>query len=545
MKVSPPPAAHRGLVLARGGAVAASQPLAVSAGLRILAQGGSFADAALATSAVLCVVEPSASHLGGDAFALVYDAARRETVALNGSGAAPGGANIAAFADGIPERGVRSSTVPGLVSAWFALHNRWGRLPVAALLGPAIAYARDGFPVGARLARLCAASEALFAARPDFAQGILGGQAVGVQTGDIITQPDLAWTLEQIAQGGEAAFYGGAIADRIVRHAARVGGSHLTHADLLAHHTRVLAPLSTTYRDLTVWGQPPPSQGMILMEELRLIGGFDFATLDAATQAHVMIEAKKIAFADRNRYLRDPDGGSMPLDVLLSEDYAARRRREIDLHTAQPDYPFGNLTREGDDTTYFLAHDADGSAVSFIQSVFHVWGAAEVIEGTAILLNNRLTGFSPDPQSLNALQPGRRPAHTLNAWVATDTQTGGLRYVGGTPGAHIQVQTNLQLLVNLTDRHLDPQAATEAPRWQHLSGDGTLTTASVETGPGTVEIEDRAGDALIAGLRAKGHTVRVIGPWAHGSAVQLSAVLANGTVAVGSDPRCDGQAAGL
>lgn len=530
----PPAAAHRGLVVARGGAIAASQPLAVAAGLAVLARGGTFADAAIAASAVLCVVEPWNSHLGGDAFLVVHDAARRANTAYNASGAAPHGATRDVYPDGIPLHGCRAATVPGLVSAWFALHQRHGRLPVAELLRPAIAYARDGFPAGPRMTVKFSGAADLLAAQESLAAL---GAGPDVRLGQNVVQPELAWTLEQIALHGRDAFYNGAIARRIVD----ASEGWFSDDDLASHRTRILAPLSGRYRDLTVHGQPPPSQGMILIEELLLAGGWDLAALSAAARTHLLVECKKLAFADRNAYLGDPERVDVPLERLFADAALARRREAVDPERAAV-APGPAALDEGADTTYFLVADRDGNAVSFIQSVFHNFGSAWIARGTGVLFNNRATGFSLDPASPNALEPGKRPAHTLNAWLATHAD-GSLAWVGGTPGGHVQVQTNLQLLVNAVDLGMDPQEAIEAPRWQHLADAGAV--AAEEDGPGVLEIEDRVDPALVDALRERGHDVRTIGPWAHGSSAQLLRTLPGGAVAVGSDPRCDGHAAGL
>lgn len=529
------PITHRGLVVARGGAVAASQPLAVSAGIAALARGGTFADAAIATSAVLCVIEPQNSHLGGDAFLVVYDKARRETIAFNGSGEAPASATRESFPSGIPVRGIRAASVPGLVSTWFALHERFGRLPIAELLAPAIGYAADGYPVGPRVSRACQQNAALFHAHPS-----LHSLGIGPETavGTIVVQPDLAETLRLIAKGGREAYYSGPIAEKI----AAGSNGHFALPDLAAHKTRVIPPLRVPYRGLTVHGQPPPSQGHILLQELAIANGFDLAGMDTTQRLHVMVEAKKLAFADRNAYLADPEWRDVPMDALLSEEYAARRRALIRRDTAAPDFTAGNPNLAGSDTTYFLVSDGEGNAVSFIQSIFHGFGCAEVIPGTGILFNNRMTGFSLAPASPNVLEPGKRPAHTLNAWLATHSD-GSLAYVGGTPGGHIQVQSNFQILVNLVDGGMDPQQAIEAPRWQHMNESASVS--SDPSGPGLLEIEDRIGNPTITTLRQLGHTVRPIPAWGHGSSVQTLQVLPNGVVAVGSDPRCDGHAAGL
>lgn len=524
---------HRGIVVAGRAGVAASQPLAVSAALQILAKGGSCVDAAITASAVISVVEPWNSHLGGDAFCIHHHAATRTNMAFNGSGEAPHGATRDAFPAGIPLHGHQAATVPGLVSTWFAAHALHGLLPITTLLAQAIAYARDGFPAGPRLLKKATEHQDMLRDHPTLASlGIPTNIALGV----IIKQPELAVTLEAISQNGRAGFYGGRIADLIV------DGSNgwFSHDDLAGHKTRVLPPLAGRYRDLIVYGQPPPSQGMILIEELLLAAGYPLAELTEAQRTHLLVEAKKLAFADRNRYLGDPEWRDIAVEQLFDTMHIARRRAEID-----PFFAAGNqipTPQEGSDTTYFVIADDRGDAVSWIQSVFHNFGAAWIPNGTGVLFNNRLTGFSLDLHSPNCIAPGKRPAHTLNAWLATHPD-GRLAYVGGTPGGHIQVQTNLQLLVNAVDLKMDVQQAIEAPRWQHLSAAGAVS--SEETGNGILEIEDRVDTSLATSLAERGHDVRLIGPWAHGSAAQLMQVLPSGAYAFGSDPRCDGHAAGI
>ena len=519
--------ATRGLVVAQNGAAATSQPLATAAALAILGRGGTFADAAIAASAVLCVVEPWNSHLGGDAFLIVHDAKKRETLAYNASGAAPKSATLASYPDGIPIHGPRSVTVPGLVDAWFALYERHGSLPIEDLLAPAIGYARDGYPAGPRAVKKFA----------EFAH-VPGLEALGTKTpalGAIIRHPELAWSLEEIAKTGRDAFYAGAIAQKIVT----ASKGHFTLEDIAAHKTRILAPLSVGYRGLTVHCQPPPSQGMILAQELALAEGFDLASMTEAERTHTLVECKKRAFADRFAHLADPEWHDVPLTKLLSEPYLAKRRAEIGERAS---VVTAGALDEGQDTTYFLVADKSGNAVSFIQSIFHNFGSAWIPDGTGILFNNRLTGFSLDPASPNVLMPGKRPAHTLNAWLATHPD-GSLALVGGTPGANIQVQTNLQLLVNTLDLGLDPQEAIERPRWQHSSDGGN--TGQSEEGLGVLELEDRAEADVFDALAEHGHDTRSIGPWAHGSAAQLLQVLLSGAYAIGSDPRCDGHAGGF
>jgi len=394
---------HRGIVVAGRAGVAASQPLAVSAALQILTHGGSCIDAAIAASAVISVVEPWNSHLGGDAFCIHHHAATRTNLAFNGSGEAPHGATLDAFPSGIPLHGYESATIPGLVSTWFATHALHGRLPVKMLLEPAIAYARDGFPAGPCLVKKVHEHQELLNAHASLDSL---GIPTNVSLGDIIRQPELATTLEDIAKNGREGFYGGRVADLIVD----ASGGWFSHDDLAAHKTRVLPPLAGRYRDLIVYGQPPPSQGMILIEELLLAAGYPLGDIAPAQRTHLLVEAKKLAFADRNRYLGDPEWRDIAVEQLFDTMHIARRRAEID-----PFYATGThipTPHEGSDTTYFVVVDDAGDAVSWIQSVFHNFGSAWIPAGTGVLFNNRLTGFSLDPMSPNSIAPGKRPAHT-------------------------------------------------------------------------------------------------------------------------------------
>lgn len=524
---------HRGNVYARNGVVAASQPLAVSAGIEILRKGGSAGDAAIAVSAVLCVVEPGASHLGGDAFVITHKSSDKSNLAFNGSGEAPHAANAQKFSNGIDHYGFRSATVPGLVSTWFAIHEEFGLLPMSELLAPAIDYAENGFPANSGFVRRIAHHLKQNSETKVFEQL---GIPTDLKIGDLVIQQDLASSLELIADEGRSAFYEGEIAARLVE--ATEGW--FSRQDLEKHRTRVVPPLSINYRNFLVHGQPPPSQGMILLEELKLAEGFDLANLSEADRIHMMVEAKKIAFADRYDILGDPEHVDVNVAHVLSSEHITKRRSEIDMANANLEPAKEN--QEGSDTTYFLVADRDGNALSWIQSVFHGFGASWAIPNTGIIMNNRLTGFTLDPNSPNFIQPGKRPAHTLNAWTVTRAD-GSLAHVGGTPGANVQVQCNFQLIVNAIDIKMSPQENAEAPRWQHLNKPGE--TSSVESYDGVLQIEGRYPKELQQELTKRGHDVQFLSDYGHGSAVQLLEVLENGTYIAGSDPRSEGQAAGL
>ena len=481
---------------------------------------------------MLAVVEPGASHLGGDAFVITYNAADKSTLAFNGSGEAPHAATPEAYSGGIPLHGYKSATVPGLVSTWFATHEKYGNLPIEEILQAAIDYAENGFPANTGFVRRMAHHLKVFPKSELFRELEI---PTGLGIGEIVLQKNLAESLLTIAEEGRSAFYQGWIAEELVK------GSHgwFSADDLSSHRTRVIAPLTVPYRDIYVHGQPPPSQGMILMEELRIADGFELSHLSEADRIHLMVEAKKIAFEDRYALLGDPEHIDINLEELFSDHSIAKRRSRIDLFkadTSKKRYP-----KEGSDTTYFLVADRDGNAVSWIQSVFHGFGASWSIPNTGIIMNNRLTGFSLHPDSPNLIAPGKRPAHTLNAWMATRGD-GSLALVGGTPGANIQVQTNFQLIVNAIDLGMNPQENAEAPRWQHLA---KSSSSEVENFDGVLQIEERVEFPTISSLTERGHEVETLSPYGHGSAVQLLEVTSDGTFIAGSDPRAEGHAAGI
>ena len=524
---------HRANVFCRNGAVAASQPLAVSAGLETLRRGGTAIDAAITVSAVLSVIEPGASHLGGDAFVITHDGARKKQQAFNGSGEAPKGASADQFKTKIDHHGFKSATVPGLVSTWFEIHAHGGNLSMQEILQPAIDYARDGFPVTSGFVRRIAYHLKQFP-NTDLFESL--DIPTDLRVGDPIVQPNLARSLEAIARDGRAFFYEGDIARALVESS----DGWFDASDLARHRTRVLEPLKIDYRNFKIHGQPPPSQGMILMEELLIAEGFDLAKISEADRIHMMVEAKKIAFQDRYELLGDPEYIDFDLEKLFAVDSINSRRSRIDMSKANTSAVRYN--QEGSDTTYFLTADRDGNAVSWIQSVFHGFGASWAIPGTGIIMNNRLTGFSLDPKSPNFITPGRRPAHTLNAWIATHSD-GSLAHVGGTPGANIQVQTNFQLITNAIDLSLLPQENAEAPRWQHLNGPSY--SDAEENFDGVLQIEGRVSQEILTELRNRGHEVQELPPFGHGSSVQLLSTTESGSFVLGSDPRTEGQAAGF
>ncbi|MDQ3855731.1 MAG: gamma-glutamyltransferase [Chloroflexota bacterium] len=508
------------------GAVCTSQPLASGAGLEMLRRGGNAFDAAIAAAAVLAVVEPMMSHLGGDVFMVVYPAREGRTWALNGSGNAPREATPDLYPNGMPEHGPLTAAVPGAVHGWCEASRRWGSLPLRDLLQPAIEYARDGFPLGPRTSSVLREMSPVLAQFPYSKEQFLSGDT---QVGAVLKQPGLARTLEAVAEGGAEAFYTGEVAREIVRSVREQGGV-FSEEDLAGHCSTVQPPISTSYRGYEVHGQPPVSQGHILLQELNLVEPFDLAAMGPLTPAvlHVLIEAKKLAFADRHRYLADPAHVEVPVEWLLSKEYARERAGLIDQERANPQPVAGSRHAEGTDTTYLAAADAEGNAVSWIQSVFGHFGSGVVAGHTGVLLNNRMRGFTLEPGHPNVVAPLKRPAHTLNAYLVL--RDGRPWVIGGTPGADYQVQTNLQIITHLIDFGMNVAEANDAPWWASETGN-------------RVVVEDRMPDGAVQGLRQLGHEVGTLAPWGGGRTVQLIQRAPGGVLLASSDVRAGGHAA--
>lgn len=509
------------------GLVATDNHLATAAGIAVLREGGSAVDAAVAAAAVCTVTQPHRTGIGGDLFALVYDARTREVHAYNGSGAAPKSLDRESFPDGFPKGGPRVATVPGVLAAFADLTADHGRLGLERVLAPAIQYAEEGFPVsdglaegfvdsGARLDEECAR--------------VFGPVGRFPRAGEILQQTDLAQTLREIVANGTAAFYGGDLGERFAKGLATMGG-HITLDDLAAHATDRPEPIAVNYRGLRIFGQPPVSQGHILLEELAIAEGLDMKEFPwgSADLVHQMVEIKKMAFADRDAYAGDPKHVDFEAERLFDAPFAASRRRAIPAKASERT-DAGALAVLATDTTYMAIVDRDGNAVSLIESVFSEFGSASMVPGTGILLNDRLTGFSLDAASPNVLAPGKRPIHTLNTVIALGGVTP--RLVFGTPGRHAQVQTNFQLAVALIDHEMEVQRAIEEPRWYHEAGRA-------------LKIENRFAEQTRKGLAAKGHEIALVGDWAEVTGgAQAIAIDENGVFSGGADPRREGNAAG-
>ena len=517
--------AHRPTVRAANGLVATGHHLATAAGLAALRDGGTAADAAIAAAAVCAVVLPQATSIGGDVFALHYDARSGEVTAYNGSGAAP--AALPEFAS-FPDGGAAVTTVPGCVAAWSDLLEDHGELGLEEALQAAIGYAEQGFPVSDGLAAAIGESRDKLERDSESARTFVPRGRTPA-AGTMLQQPDLAATLREIASEGADAFYRGALAERIARGIATIDGT-LTADDLAQHRTERRAPLEIAYRGLRVFGQPPVSQGHILLEELLMAEGFrlgEHAPGDPEL-VHLMVELKKLAFADRDAHAGDPRMVDFDAARLFEPAFIEARRRQVGSRAAER--VDGAALAMPAHTTYLCVADRDGNAVSLIESVFSLFGSGAIAPGTGVLLNDRLTGFSLDPRSPNALGPGKRPVHTLNAVMVLEGSQP--RYVLGTPGAQAQVQTNFQLIVSLVDHRLDVQEAIESPRWFHESGRA-------------LRLESRYPEATRRALQSKGHEIALLPEWAEVTGgAQAIAIDASGGFAGGADPRREGHAAG-
>jgi gamma-glutamyltranspeptidase/glutathione hydrolase len=526
---------YRALIAGRRGAVAANHPLAAQAGLLALRAGGNAVDAAVATAAALAVVEPMMSGLGGDAFYHVFDAASGRARVFNGTGPAPRAATPERYAGGIPRTGPLSVSVPGMVAGLAAMHRKHGRLSWRGLFDEAIRLAADGFAATPHYRHFAAEHLAcLNADRRSAATFLRDGEAPAV--GTAIVQPELARSLEEIATDGAETFYRGALARRLVR-GCEAAGTLVAAADLAEYEAEEQAPLAIDYRGYTVLEAPPNSTGFVLLEELKIVETFDLAGfgLGSADLTHVLVEAKKLAFADRERWGSDPRTLAPPFEEILSAEYCGRLAARIDRRRAAPTRAVADAAG---DTTYFCTADREGNAVSGIQSLNSGWGSGVTAGDTGILLNNRMAYWHLAPGHPNALRPGRRVRHTMNPPLVL--KDGRLWAVFGTPGADNQVQINLQVLTAMIDFGLDPQQAAEMPRW--TSNVPGQYANYPHDGPDVLTIENRFAEAVRRDLAQRGHPVDTVGPLDGPCSVEIIRRSEDGMLLAGSDPRRDGWA---
>jgi gamma-glutamyltranspeptidase/glutathione hydrolase len=464
-------AAQRSVVMGRQGMVAASQPLATLAGYKILTKGGNAVDAAVAMVSTLSVVEPHNVGLGGDAFALIYLARDHRLIGMNASGRSPYRATLDGFKERglheIPERGMLTVTVPGALQGWAQAQKRHGSMKLGDVFEDAIDYAETGYPVSEVIAGEWKAMEPLLLACESSSKTyLLNGRAP--RSGEVFQNKDLASTLKKIVREGIETFYEGEICDAIISYSNRNGG-FLSHQDFREHRTTWVEPLSTDYRGYTVYELPPNSQGITALEILNILEGDPLDRFDpnSPDYLHLLIEAKKAAFQDRDQWITDPEFKNIPVNQLLSREHARRTIEAIDRNKAKPPAAWVNRSVPSD-TVYVTAVDKERNAVSLISSLFLPFGSGHVVEGTGIILQNRGKSFSLDPTHFNKLEPHKRPMHTIiPAMIFKD---GRFLMSFGVMGGDMQPQGHVQFLVNLIDFKMNLQEAMDAPRVRHLTG---------------------------------------------------------------------------
>jgi gamma-glutamyltranspeptidase/glutathione hydrolase len=537
------PFATRSEVLAPHGIAATSQPLATQIAVDILRAGGSAVDAAIAANAALGLMEPTGCGIGGDLFAIVWDADEGRLYGLNASGRSPRSLQLEYFEteglDRIPERGPLPVSVPGAVDGWYELHARFGRLPMRALLAPAIAYARDGFPVTEVIAWHWARNASILKDYPGFADVFMpAGKAP--EKGEIFRNPRLADTYEKIASGGRDEFYQGDIARSIDIYMAEHGG-FLSAADLAAHRSEWVAPVAVDYRGYTVWELPPNGQGIAALQMLEILEGFDVAAMGfgSADYLHALVETKKLVFADRARYYADPAFSDVPVAWLVSADYAARRRAQIDMARAAQAVAAGDAPIEQGDTIYLTVADSDGNMVSLIQSNYSGMGSGMTPTGLGFILQNRGELFSLERDHANVYAPGKRPFHTIIPAFVTRDGKPWLSF--GVMGGAMQPQGHVQVLVNLIDFGMNLQQAGDAPRVRHVGS--AQPTGEAAEGGGELWMESGFDPGVIAELRRRGHRVGIRGQ-AYGGYQAIARDREKGIWVGASESRKDGHAAG-
>jgi len=503
----------RSEVIATQGMAATSHPLVSQVALDVLKRGGTAVDAAIAANATLGLMEPTGNGVGGDLFAIVWDAKTQKLYGLNGSGRSPKSLTLEKLraelkklnSTTIPSNGPLPVSVPGAVDGWFELHGKFGKLPMKELLAPAISYARNGFPVTEVIAEGWARNARVLAKYPGFAETYMPkGRAPA--KGEVFRNPLLANTLTAIADGGRDAFYKGDIARRIETY-MRANGGYLTAADLAAHHSEWVEPASTNYRGYDVWELPPNTQGVAALQMLNILEAYDLKSMGfgSAEYLHLFVEAKKLAFEDRARYYADPEFAKIPLKGLLSKEYAAKRRKLISDRAAL-EYPVDAKALEQGDTIYMTVADSAGNMVSLIQSNYRGMGSGMTPTGCGFILQDRGELFSLEDGHANVYAPGKRPFHTIIPAFITKDGKPWLSF--GLMGGAMQPQGHVQIVVNLIDFGMNLQEAGDAPRARH---DGSSEpTGEVMKDGGEVVLEVGASPATVKALEARGHKVKVV-----------------------------------
>jgi gamma-glutamyltranspeptidase/glutathione hydrolase len=533
--------ATRSEVMATNGMVATNHPLATQIGLDVLQKGGTAVDAAIAANAFLGLSDPGMCGIGGDLFALVWDPKEKKLFGLNASGRSPQNLPLKYFTskrlDKVPVAGPLSVTVPGCVDGWFSLNQRFGKLSMDQLLSPTVAYARAGIPVTQETADYMEQ----FRRNPQESfQNLTGFQSLFMtegrfrQKGEIFRNPALASTLEKIIEGGRDAFYKGEIARQIAAHLKKAGG-FLSAEDLARHSSEWVQPLSTNYRGYDVWELPPNGQGLAVLQMLNILEGYNLSAYSFGSKEHLhlLTEAKKLAFEDMTRYYADPAFSKMPVERLLSKEYAQERRKLIHPDEAGVYEPGLELPSH---TVYLTAADKDGYMISLIQSNAFIFGSLVVPEGLGFVLHNRGSAFELDKNHPNAYAPGKRPFHTIIPAFVTKAGQPFMSF--GVMGGDMQAQGHVQILLNLIDFEMNLQEAGDAPRINH---NGSFPRKGHLTTPGVINVEAGFPPETIRDLLRMDHQAQ----FNYGIFGGYQAIMFDGKVYYGaSDPRKDGQAAG-
>ena len=534
----------RSEAVARHGMAATSQPLATQTAIDILKNGGSAVDAAIAANAVLGLVEPTGNGIGGDLFVILWDAESKRLHGLNASGRSPKALTLEKFESlglsDIPRLGPLPVSVPGAIDGWFMLHKKFGRLSMEEVLSPAIQYATEGFPVTEVIAAAWAAGVETRKDHPGFADVYMpGGKAPG--KGEIFKNPALARTLTTIAKQGRDAFYKGEIAKTIDSY-MRQNGGFLRYEDLAAHMSNWVDPVSTDYRGHTVWELPPNGQGIAALQILNILEGYDIASMgfDSPEYIHLLVEAKKLAYEDRAKFYADPEFNKIPVDWLISKEYAAERRKLIASDRAASTYDSGDALSEDGDTIYLTVADKDGNMVSLIQSNYMGLGSGMTPPSLGFCFQNRGNLFNLAHGHFNTYHPGKRPFHTIIPAFVTKNGQPFMSF--GVMGGAMQPQGHVQILVNMIDFGMNTQEAGDAHRVRH-SGSSQPTGAHMTDG-GTVNLEIGFSAETISALEAKGHNVRVASDGGYGGYQAILWDAKNGVYFGASESRKDGHAAG-
>ncbi len=532
--------ATRSEVIAQHGMACTSQPLATQVALDILKQGGNAIDAAIAANAVIGLMEPTGNGIGGDLFAIIWDSKTEKLYGLNASGRSPRSLTLDYFKENglerIPSHGPLPVSVPGCVDGWFEMHKKFGTLPMETILSPAIRYAREGFPVSEVIAYYWRSARSL-SRFPNVSETYMP-EGAPPSKGEIFRNPFLANTLEKIAAGGRDVFYKGEIA-RIIDQFMKENGGFLSYEDLAGHSSEWVEPISVNYRGYDVWELPPNGQGTAALQILNILEGFDIASMGFGTAdyIHHFVEAKKLAFEDRAKYYADPDFNELPIEQLISKEYAVERQKLINPNRAARRYDAGEL--EQGNTIYMTVADKDGNMVSLIQSNYRGLGSGMVPDKLGFMLQDRGELFSLEEGHFNCYAPGKRPFHTIiPAFITKD----GKPWISfGVMGGSMQPQGHAQIVVNLVDFGMNLQEAGDAPRIRH--GGSSQPTGEKMTNGGTVYLESGFTSEVIRDLMRRGHNI----DWTVGGFGGYQAILwdpVNKVYYGASESRKDGQAAG-